>query len=234
MLSGRAKELKPTYMQYVSESINRHISADILKYFEHPQGTGRLVHAACTVQFTKIVPCDINRTPFVIWLSYGCHTHAPPPPSRNPKSIINNFRVLISQCSTNTLTFGNFEQSAILQEYLKDRGVSCLAELHQGLALKDRVSVEILRQRLLAYPNGTQLNGVLLEYEHQRLNPDKVTIAPPLSNNYLTNSSNIFRLYITILTTSKYFASIVSKHYYSTSYFMLKSKCHSKEYSRKI
>ncbi|EMF07883.1 uncharacterized protein SEPMUDRAFT_121771 [Sphaerulina musiva SO2202] len=64
-----------------------------------------------------------------------------------------------------------FEQTTLVQEFLKNRGLTCLAQLDTTLANSDRIAAEITRQRLLRYPAGTQFAGCLHEWELQKQGP---------------------------------------------------------------
>lgn len=70
----------------------------------HPQGYGKLQKISCQVKFEYIVPLDINKTPFVIFLSKGIHTHQPPPPIKTPIEILTGVIQVIKRLATPTMT----------------------------------------------------------------------------------------------------------------------------------
>lgn len=76
--------------------------------FDHPQGPGNIMSVNCSVVFMKIVPYDLVKTPYVLWISYGKHTHPPPRPTRVAHSVRNLLVDLISACSKEGLTFGKY------------------------------------------------------------------------------------------------------------------------------
>lgn len=41
----------------------------------------------CEVKFNRILPLDIQRCPYLIWVSTGKHTHPPPAINKTPKEI---------------------------------------------------------------------------------------------------------------------------------------------------
>lgn len=61
----------------------------------HPQGQGKLVHHGCDVKFHWLIPQDLKQCPYLVFISYGTHTHPPPPPEKLPKDIVNDLWKLI-------------------------------------------------------------------------------------------------------------------------------------------
>ncbi|PKB97857.1 hypothetical protein RhiirA5_404131 [Rhizophagus irregularis] len=56
---------------------------------------GRIVEHKCKNKFYKIIPLDLKKTPYVILISKGIHTHHPPPPSNVPSDITEKLKKMI-------------------------------------------------------------------------------------------------------------------------------------------
>ena len=67
-----------------------------------------------------------------------------------------------------------FQTSMGLQNYLDEQRVNNLGQLHTSLNNNGRVAWEIHRQRLLLYPNGTELAGALFQFDQEKRKPIKV------------------------------------------------------------
>jgi hypothetical protein len=51
------------------------------KGIDHPQGMGIMVIAPCPVYWHIIIPTDFTAVPYFVLISFGKHSHVPPPPS---------------------------------------------------------------------------------------------------------------------------------------------------------
>jgi len=47
---------------------------------DHPQGIGNLIQSKCDVLWDIIIPDDFVLTPYYVIISFGTHSHVPPPP----------------------------------------------------------------------------------------------------------------------------------------------------------
>lgn len=54
-----------------------------------------------------------------------------------------------------------FLRSPQLEAFCQQYGASTLAEIHSSFCNKDRIATIIQKQRLLSYPNGQDINGLL-------------------------------------------------------------------------
>jgi hypothetical protein len=54
---------------------------------DHPQGQGLLKKYTCGVKLFRLIPVDLAIYPYIIWVSYGEHSHPPPAIARTPASI---------------------------------------------------------------------------------------------------------------------------------------------------
>ncbi|BCR91198.1 uncharacterized protein ACHE_70041S [Aspergillus chevalieri] len=128
---------------------------------DHLQGPGRLQHTSCGVIFTALVPVDINECPYILFTSHGIHQHPPPPPSKAPERILQGVKRIIQQIQDPSLTTAQFLRSPQLEAFCQQYGASTLAEIHSSFCNKDRIATIIQKQRLLSYPNGQDINGLL-------------------------------------------------------------------------
>ena len=56
---------------------------------------GKIVAQKCQAKFYKIIPLDLKKTPYVILVSKGLHTHHPPPPSNVPTEITEKLKKML-------------------------------------------------------------------------------------------------------------------------------------------
>ena len=65
----------------------------ILFLIAHPHRIGNIIkqesiiHKSCGVKYSKFIPLDLEKYPYVILISKGIHSHPPPPPSCVPSTI---------------------------------------------------------------------------------------------------------------------------------------------------
>ncbi|WPH03339.1 Hypothetical protein R9X50_00621600 [Acrodontium crateriforme] len=134
----------------------------------HENGGGAMIKTGCSVRWHIFIPDDLDQTPYITFTSHGIHSHPPPPPSRIPNRYATDIRMLIQRMGSDDLTFTRFLTHGVLEEYLQQQGVQSLSDLHPSLNNTGRIRLEIQRLRLLKYPRGTQLAGVLFQYHAQR------------------------------------------------------------------
>jgi hypothetical protein len=49
------------------------------------------------VEFGFIIPQDMNKTPFVIFASFGIYTHPPPPPTKTPGKVVDEVKAIMAR-----------------------------------------------------------------------------------------------------------------------------------------
>ncbi|BCR90626.1 uncharacterized protein ACHE_60512A [Aspergillus chevalieri] len=128
---------------------------------DHPQGSGRLKHTPCDVIFNALVPTNIEQCPYIIFTSHGVHKHPPPPPSKAPERILGGVKRIIEQIRDPNLTTAQFLRNPQLEEFCRQYNASTLAEIHSSFCNKDRIAAIIQKQRLISYPNGQDINGLI-------------------------------------------------------------------------
>ena len=144
----------------------------------HHGTLGKLEKISCNVRFLYVTPKDTQKYPYALWISYGIHSHPPPPYNRTPIQVQDEIMELIRRSDSMTLTagttlsitqilfwymlilvLGSFLRSQALQQFLADSGVTRIGQIHPTLINRDRIQVWIERQRLLSCPLGTGFNG---------------------------------------------------------------------------
>jgi hypothetical protein len=85
-----------------------------------------------------------------------------------------------------------FQTSIGLQNYLDTQRVNSLGQLHESLNNGGRIAWEIHRQRLLLYPQGTQLAGTLFQFDQEKRKPMKVIYIQYVSQTYLIRLGSIY------------------------------------------
>jgi hypothetical protein len=56
---------------------------------------GKIVKKDCNVVFYKLIPYDLEKTPYVILVSKEIHEHPPPPPEKIPQEIACKLKAII-------------------------------------------------------------------------------------------------------------------------------------------
>ena len=88
--------LKNIYLHSLFIAAYSHHAGNIFK-----QGT--IIQKKCKVKFSKIVPLDIEKCPYVILISKGIHSHSPPPSCHILTNICTRLQELIYQANDNTM-----------------------------------------------------------------------------------------------------------------------------------
>ncbi|ODM21423.1 hypothetical protein SI65_02267 [Aspergillus cristatus] len=128
---------------------------------DHPQGSGRLQHTPCDVVFNALVPVDIGQCPYILFTSHGVHKHPPPPPTKAPERILQGVKRIIQQIRDPSLTTAQFLRNPQLEAFCQQHNASTLTEIHSSFCNKDRIAAIIQKQRLLSYPSGQDVNGLI-------------------------------------------------------------------------
>lgn len=132
---------------------------------DHAQGKGQLISLKCDVEINILIPINLQATPYFIFCSHGVHKHPPPPPTRTPESIQLELVQLVRKINDPSLTTAKLLRSPLLEEWAKSHGQNTPVQVHASLANLDRFQKIILRENLLLYPYGQQLEGVQFEME---------------------------------------------------------------------
>ncbi|OQD70543.1 hypothetical protein PENANT_c255G11182 [Penicillium antarcticum] len=150
----------------------------------HLRGRGKLNSTDCTVQYHWLVPVDLTTTPFYAFLSRGIHSHPPPPPARPPQAILLDLVTLVRSMNTRSLTLGMdinnslliysayllievcFLMSPKLKAFCAQFNAFSLQEVHESLGNMDRIAAIIKKERLLTFPQGQGINGLLFQWRN--------------------------------------------------------------------
>jgi hypothetical protein len=63
-----------------------------------------MIRMSCNVQFVKILPFDMQKYPFILWVSIGRHRHPPPDINKTPEFIRTGLITLIQRISDPVMT----------------------------------------------------------------------------------------------------------------------------------
>ena len=72
----------------------------------HHGTLGKIEKISCNVRFLYVIPKDTQKYPYVLWISYGVHSHPPPPYNRTPIQVQDEIMELIRRSDSMTLTAG--------------------------------------------------------------------------------------------------------------------------------
>lgn len=81
---------------------------DKLLDVDHYQGQGNMIKLGCSVQFSKIIPYDTQKYPYIIWVCIGRHTHPPPDINKTPEYLRTGLINLIRRINDPVLTKSKF------------------------------------------------------------------------------------------------------------------------------
>ncbi|KAL4959544.1 uncharacterized protein BDV14DRAFT_160917 [Aspergillus stella-maris] len=137
----------------------------------HIGGRTTLEVAKCNSRFDLFIPENWHRFPYMMLVTRGRHGHPPPPPSRLPQDIADEVCEMLQKEDIISLTAKRFLISPSFINIRNQFGPSILRTLHASLNIEDRISGLIRKQRLLQYPDGTDLAGVIREFEFDKKKP---------------------------------------------------------------
>ncbi|KAN0068226.1 hypothetical protein V8E54_013796, partial [Elaphomyces granulatus] len=129
----------------------------------HPQGPGKTQQRKCKVRFDLYIPVKWNRFPFLLLVCRGSHNHHPPYPTRLARDVADEVVAAIKRQECHDLTARRFILSPEFAGLNRKYGENTLRALHQSLKVEDRVSALIRKQKILQYPEGSSLAGVIRE-----------------------------------------------------------------------
>lgn len=75
---------------------------------DHPQGQGQLNAIPCDVTFYVFLPVNRQICPYAVFVSYGVHSHCPPPPNRAPQEHLDDVLDIIRRMEDPRMTLGKF------------------------------------------------------------------------------------------------------------------------------
>lgn len=102
-----------------------------------------------------------------------------------------------------------FLKSQALKTFCEQHNKRNIAEIHTSFANMDRFRAMIHKQRLLYFPEGRDIYGVLFEYHTKHQNQPDVSkrIATLLETGFTNKSRPIFRLSFTKMRSGMSFVS---------------------------
>jgi len=122
---------------------------------------GKLIQHDCDVKFYFIMPVFKNgkaSTNKMALISYGEHSHPPPPPRKIPATVKNTYGKVFREFGLSEVTARRLIASPMLPILLD--GKSNLTTQHISLTNMDAINHLIRKERLREYPNGTDILGV--------------------------------------------------------------------------
>jgi hypothetical protein len=122
---------------------------------------GKIIQHDCHVKFYFIVPHFQNGKPStnkMALISFGEHSHPPPPPRKIPATVKETFSKTFHEFGLNEVTTRRLLASPMLPVLID--GKPSLSSHHIALANMDAVNHLIRKERMRAYPSGTDILGV--------------------------------------------------------------------------
>lgn len=112
-----------------------------------------------------MIPEHFTQYPYFIFYSEGSHSHPPPPPSKHPREIMAAITNILEERHDPAMTTVRFLMSPELQALCRRYNAGSLHEIHESFANLDAISALIRKHKLLHFPEGHDLNGVIFERE---------------------------------------------------------------------
>ncbi|PKK63721.1 hypothetical protein RhiirC2_716774 [Rhizophagus irregularis] len=124
---------------------------------------GSIIRKICGVKYTKIIPHDLEKCPYIILISKGIHSHPPPPPSHVPVTIWDRLQELIRQANDDTVdvTPTRIITGNLIKTYF---GTEYLADVHASLNNADRLRYYVDKIQKEIHLQGCGILGVIYNY----------------------------------------------------------------------
>ncbi|CAG8513892.1 16332_t:CDS:2 [Dentiscutata heterogama] len=147
---------KPQVCRYGKKSDDDLLSYFICSYFhlieEGLRQKEKIIKLNCNVQFIKLVPIDINKTPFVVLICKGIHTHPPSPPVNISSGIKVNLECMIKDAiqTFERVTSKKLISSNLLKAYF---GKELFTEIHFSLNNLKKLRYLVNKVQQKQFPN---------------------------------------------------------------------------------
>lgn len=122
---------------------------------------GKIIQLTCGVKFHIFTPTFVNGIPstrYMAIISYGSHTHPPPPAHRVPTQVKERILKVVKEFGVGEATARKLISSPILPIMLN--GKTSLSQEHVALTNQDLVNHLIRKERVKEFPWGTDFQGV--------------------------------------------------------------------------
>ncbi|CAB4396483.1 unnamed protein product [Rhizophagus irregularis] len=120
---------------------------------------GKIIKKGCNVIFYKLIPYDLEKTPYVILVSKGIHTHPPPPPERTPQEVTYKLKVMIETAHEDLIDIS--PRKLISSNLIKATfGTDYLSQVHASLNDIDKLRRLISKVQKEHNPYGQGILGL--------------------------------------------------------------------------
>ncbi|CCE34919.1 uncharacterized protein CPUR_08858 [Claviceps purpurea 20.1] len=115
-------------------------------------GQGMMKHIKCDVKFSILIPRDrAKKSPYIIFVSHGKHSHAPPPQTSIPRAIRDkldkSIRDALTESRYTTVSKKTWIRSHAMQVFLQEHNAPTLSHVHPALSNDDRLNYFIAKQK---------------------------------------------------------------------------------------
>ncbi|CAG8516839.1 13496_t:CDS:10 [Cetraspora pellucida] len=120
---------------------------------------GKIIKMNCGVKFHKIIPFDLKKTPYIILVCKGIHSHPPPPPQEVPLDIMNKLKTLIKSSSEQfvDITVRKLISNNLIKAVF---GKDYLSEVHASLNNMDKLRRLVAKVQKSKHPYGQGILGL--------------------------------------------------------------------------
>ncbi|KAF1966892.1 hypothetical protein BU23DRAFT_573706 [Bimuria novae-zelandiae CBS 107.79] len=144
---------------------------------EHPTGQGSMKqHKTCSVTFDVVIPANLEHNPYAVLIMFGTHNHIPPPPHVTRMQQLQDIKNVLHPILTPQLTRAQFLNSTQLAAFLHLKGYQSIEDFSITFANKNRLDRIITKEKLIMFPYGTGVGGVMYQQRQKDQFPESVNL----------------------------------------------------------
>ncbi|KAF1964242.1 hypothetical protein BU23DRAFT_493347, partial [Bimuria novae-zelandiae CBS 107.79] len=150
---------------------------------EHPTGQGSMKqHKTCSVTFDVVIPANLEHNPYAVLIMFGTHNHIPPPPHVTRMQQLQDIKNVLHPILTPQLTRAQFLNSTQLAAFLHLKGYQSIEDFSITFANKNRLDRIITKEKLIMFPYGTGVGGVMYQQRQKDQFPESAYIRRIISS----------------------------------------------------
>ncbi|KAI2054695.1 hypothetical protein LOZ12_003101 [Ophidiomyces ophidiicola] len=133
----------------------------------HPQGLGVLQKRNCNVTFTVMVPADLTKCHFILFISHGVHNHVPPPPHLEAEEILEDVPVILHRLkASQEAAEVIFLQNPHVQSFCNQHNGQTFLRIQECFLRMDKYIATSLKEQILMYPHGEEIQRMMFDYQY--------------------------------------------------------------------
>ncbi|KAI1937685.1 hypothetical protein LOZ66_003966 [Ophidiomyces ophidiicola] len=114
-----------------------------------------------------MVPADLTKCHFILFISHGVHNHVPPPPHLEAEEILEDVpeilhRLKASQEAAEVI----FLQNPHVQSFCNQHNGQTFLRIQECFLRMDKYIATSLKEQLLMYPHGEEIQRMMFDYQY--------------------------------------------------------------------